>query len=55
MMKQQGLPEVMVDKIVNFNIDIKNGQESTVTNDLEIKLGPKPATLKDGLKILFNL
>jgi len=55
LMKKQGLPEVMVDKIVNFNLDIKNDQESTVTDDLEVKLGRKPATLKEGLKILFNL
>lgn len=55
LMKKQGLPEFMVDKIVNFNVDIKNDQESIVTNDLEIKLGRKPATLKEGLKILFNL
>ncbi len=55
MMKQQGLREVVVNKIVNFNVDMKNGQESVITNDLEIKLGRKPATLKEGLKILFNL
>lgn len=54
-MKKQGLPEIMVDKIVNFNVDIKNDQESTVTNELEIKLGRKPTTLKEGLKMLFNL
>lgn len=54
-MQLQGLPEVVVNKIVNFNIDIKNDQESTVTNDLEIQLGRKPTTLKDGLKFLFNL
>ncbi|MBI3232687.1 MAG: SDR family oxidoreductase [Bacteroidetes bacterium] len=55
LMKEQGLPEVVVNKIINFNVDIKNDQESTVTHDLEIKLGRKPATLKEGLKILFNL
>lgn len=55
LMKQQGLPDAVINKIVDFNIDIKNAQESTVTNDLESKLGRKPATLKQGLKILFNL
>jgi NAD(P)H dehydrogenase (quinone) len=55
LMQKQGLPEVVVNKIVNFNVDIKNDQESIVTNDLAIKLGRKPATLKEGLKILFNL
>ena len=55
LMKEQGLPEGMVDKIVHFNLDIKNDQDSTVTNDLEIHLGRKPSTLKEGLKLLFNL
>ena len=54
-MKKQGLPETVVNKIVDFNIDMKNGQESVVTKDLEIKLGRKPTTLKEGLKILFKL
>jgi len=55
LMQKQGLPEVVVNKIVNFNVDIKNDQDSIVTNDLELKLGRKPTTLKEGLKILFNL
>jgi NAD(P)H dehydrogenase (quinone) len=54
-MKIQGLPDFVVNKIINFNVDIKNDQESSVTNDLEIILGRKPTTLKEGLKILFNL
>jgi NAD(P)H dehydrogenase (quinone) len=55
LMKQKGLPDAMVKKIVDFNMDIKNGQDAEVTNELEIKLGRKPTSLKDGLKILFNL
>lgn len=55
MMNQRGLPASMVAKIANFNLDIKNGQEATVTNELELKLGRKPADLKIGLKELFNL
>ena len=55
MMMGKGLPQVMVKKIVDFNTDIKNDQESEVGNDLEIKLSRKPATLKEGLKILFRL
>lgn len=53
-MKRKGLPEGMVKKIIDFNLDIKNGQEAEVTNDLEMKLGRKPATLKEGLKVLFG-
>jgi len=52
---QKGLPEPMVQKIIHFNVDIKNGQEATVTNELELKLGRKPTNLKEGLKELFNL
>tara|TARA_R110002096_G_scaffold151508_2_gene314140 strand:- start:2372 stop:3238 length:867 start_codon:yes stop_codon:yes gene_type:complete len=54
-MMQKGLPEPMVQKIVDFNVDIKNGQEATVTNELEKKLDRKPTNLKEGLKQLFNL
>ena len=55
MMKKQGLPDAVVNKIVAFNADIKNGQEATVTDDLKAKLGRNPVTLKEGLKTLFNL
>jgi NAD(P)H dehydrogenase (quinone) len=55
MMKGKGLPELMIGKIIRFNTDIKNGQEAIVTSDLEVKLGRKPASLKEGLKILFGL
>lgn len=54
-MKQKGIPNGMIKKIIDFNLDIKNGQEAEVTNDLENKLGRKPSSLKAGLKILFNL
>jgi NAD(P)H dehydrogenase (quinone) len=53
-MKQKGLPEGMVKKIIDFNLDIKNGQEAEVTNELEMKLGRKPASFKEGLKVLFG-
>jgi NAD(P)H dehydrogenase (quinone) len=55
MMKQKGIPEQMVKKIIDFNTDIKNNQESEVSTDLETKLGRKPTALKEGLKTLFNL
>ena len=51
----EGLPPFVVKFIANFNIDIKNGQETVVTNDLETQLGRKPMTLKEGLKELFKL
>lgn len=54
-MLENGVPEPMVKKIVGFNLDIKNGQESTVTNELQHYLGRNPKSIKEGLKILFNL
>ena len=55
LMKQKGLSEGMIKKITDFNLDIKNGQEAEITNELEIMLGHKPTSLKEGLKIVFNL
>ena len=55
MMLAKGLPQPMVKKIIDFNTDIKNGQEAEVTTDLEIKLGRTPTGLKAGLKKLFAL
>ena len=54
-MRPTGMPEPMLQKVVEFNTDIKNGQEDEITNDLENKLGRKPTTLKEGLKTLFEL
>jgi NAD(P)H dehydrogenase (quinone) len=54
-MKERGLPDVMIERITGFISDIKNGQESEVSPDLENALGRKPATLKVGLKNLFKL
>lgn len=55
MMKKAGVPEFVIKMMISFNTDIKNGQEAEITNDLEHKLGRKPTSLKEGLKILFNL
>lgn len=53
-MKERGTPDAMVQKVVGFLTDIKNGQEEEVSPDLENLLGRKPASLKEGLKVLFN-
>ncbi|MEQ9439638.1 MAG: SDR family oxidoreductase [Cyclobacteriaceae bacterium] len=55
MMMEKGLPENMVQKIIDFNTDIKNGQEAEVTDELANKLSRQPTSLKEGLKILFGL
>ncbi|WP_017318392.1 SDR family oxidoreductase [Mastigocladopsis repens] len=54
-MKERGVPETMVERVVGFLTDIKNGQEEEVSPDMENLLGRKPASLKKGLKVLFNL
>jgi NAD(P)H dehydrogenase (quinone) len=53
-MKERSTPSAVVQKIVGFLTDIKNGQEEEVSSDLENLLGRKPASLKAGLKVLFN-
>jgi NAD(P)H dehydrogenase (quinone) len=54
-MQERGTPEIMVQRVVGFLTDIKNGQEEDVTPDLENLLERKPASLQQGLKILFQL
>jgi NAD(P)H dehydrogenase (quinone) len=54
-LKQRGLPDLVAERIAGFITDIKNGQESAVSTDLEHALGRKPASLENGLKKLFNL
>ncbi|RDC63819.1 SDR family oxidoreductase [Adhaeribacter pallidiroseus] len=53
-MQQRGLPDAVITKISSFLLDIKNNQETVITHDLENKLGRKPATLPEGLKMVFN-
>jgi NAD(P)H dehydrogenase (quinone) len=54
-MQERGTPEIMVQRVVGFLTDIKNGQEAEVSPDLENLLGRSPAELQEGLKVLFNL
>jgi NAD(P)H dehydrogenase (quinone) len=53
-LKARGLPEVVAQRISGFMTDIKNGQEDQMTSDLEQMLGRKPATLEEGLKVMFK-
>ena len=54
-MQLKGIPKPRIQLIAAFNVDIKNGQEEEVTNDLEIKLGRKATLLKDGLRELYQI
>lgn len=55
MMKQRNVPDSMIKKIVGFITDIKQNQEAVISNELELTLGRKPTSLKDGLKKIFGL
>jgi NAD(P)H dehydrogenase (quinone) len=52
---EKGLPPVVIGRITGFLTDIANGQESEVTADLQELLGRKPASLREGLKVLYQL
>jgi NAD(P)H dehydrogenase (quinone) len=54
-MKERGVPEMMIQRVVGFLTDIKNGQEAEVSPDLKNLLGRSPTSLQEGLKVLFNL
>ena len=53
-MAAKGNPPFLVQMFSAFMQDIEGGQESTVSKDLENKLGRAPTSLKEGLKQLFN-
>jgi NAD(P)H dehydrogenase (quinone) len=54
-MKKRGVPDPVIEKVTGFIAGIKNEQEEEVTSELENLLGRKPASLEEGLKILYNL
>ncbi|WP_026298847.1 SDR family oxidoreductase [Deinococcus aquatilis] len=54
-LRERGVPEVVAQRVVGFMTDINNGQEDEIYPDLEQLLGRKPATLEEGLKLLFSL
>jgi NAD(P)H dehydrogenase (quinone) len=54
-LEERGLPAPVIQLFGGFMIDIKNGQEADIYPDLEQALGRKPATLTEGLKVLFKL
>ncbi|PRY44247.1 NAD(P)H dehydrogenase (quinone) [Spirosoma oryzae] len=53
-LQARGLSDVMARRITGFITDIANGQEDSVTTDLETLLGRKPTGLTDGLKSVFG-
>jgi NAD(P)H dehydrogenase (quinone) len=54
-LKQFGVPDFLIGMFGGFASDIKNKQFGIVTSDLENLLGRKPASLKEGLKLVYSL
>ncbi|MFA6059845.1 MAG: SDR family oxidoreductase [Taibaiella sp.] len=54
-LKQFDVPEYLIYMLGGFAADIKNKQFEIVSNDLESLLGRNPASLKEGLKLIYNL
>ncbi|GAB2606188.1 SDR family oxidoreductase [Spirosoma areae] len=54
-MKVRGVADLMIQRVLGFVTDIKNGQEEEISDDLSYSLGRKPASLKEGLKAFYNL
>lgn len=54
-MTQRGMPAERVEMSRGFMLDIRDGQESTVTPELGALLGREPASLRDGLRVLYDL
>jgi NAD(P)H dehydrogenase (quinone) len=54
-MRERGLPERMIQFSMNFHSEVRNDLLDEVSPEMEQLLGRRPASLKDGLKVLFNL
>jgi NAD(P)H dehydrogenase (quinone) len=54
-MRERGIPDTGIRRIIDFMTDITHGQEDEVTSTMADLLGRKPVGLKEGLSRLFNL
>jgi NAD(P)H dehydrogenase (quinone) len=54
-MRERGLPERMIQVSMNFHSEVRNNLLDEVSPEMEQLLGRRPTSLKDGLKVLFNL
>ncbi len=53
-MLERGVPAHVVQRVIGFMTDIKNGQEDQISPDLERLLGREPTGLEAGLRVLYN-
>ncbi|MGY2131144.1 SDR family oxidoreductase [Hymenobacter sp. HD11105] len=54
-MQERGVPELAIERTAGFMADIKQGQETEVSPQLETILGRKPTSLTEGVKLLYKL
>lgn len=54
-MRKRGLPEPVIQFSLYFHSEVRNGLLDEINPEMERLLGRKPASLKDGLKVLFDL
>jgi NAD(P)H dehydrogenase (quinone) len=54
-MRERGLPERMIQFTMNFHSEVRHDLLDEVSPEMEHLLGRRPASLKNGLKVLFNL
>jgi NAD(P)H dehydrogenase (quinone) len=54
-MRERGVLELAIQRTAGFMADIKHGQEAEVSPELEMILGRKPTSLKEGVKLLYKL
>lgn len=53
--RERGLPERAIQFALNVHSDVRNDLLDEIRPELEQLLGRKPASLRDGLQVLFNL
>jgi NAD(P)H dehydrogenase (quinone) len=54
-MRERGLPEPVIQRSIDFHSEVRNGLLDEVSPEMEHLLGRRPASLKDGLRVLFHL
>jgi NAD(P)H dehydrogenase (quinone) len=54
-MRKHGLPEQVIQRSVGFHNEVRKGLLDGVSPEMEHLLGRRPASLKEGLKVLFHL
>ncbi len=54
-MRERGLPERTIQFSMHFHSEVRNGLLDTISPEMAQLLGRRPAALRDGLKILFDV